>query len=286
MLSRFYHHALPLVLGLSLTGCQLELPSTEKDESSDGSQSEINDSRYQPTVGIRWQWQLKGSVNTGYNVALYDIDLFDSSKELISTLQESGRKVICYFSAGSYEEWRPDAGQFKAEAIGHTLDGWPDERWLDVRHPSLEPIMEARLDLAREKGCDGVEPDNVDGYNNESGFALSGDDQLAYNQFLAQAAHERGLSIALKNDLDQVEQLVDYFDFAVNEECFAYEECDKLKPFIDAGKPVLNVEYDMVLATDAVAQQALCEQANQLKFSTLILPLDLDDSFRIDCQDI
>ena len=77
--------------------------------------------------------------------------------------------------------------------------------------------MEARLDTAVAKGCDGVEPDNIDGYINESGFDLSGSDQITYNQFLATAAHERGLMIGLKNDLDQIEALVDSFDFAVNE---------------------------------------------------------------------
>lgn len=42
--------------------------------------------------------------------------------------------------------------------------------------------MQARLDLAVQKGCDGVEPDNVDGYQNNSGFPLTAQDQLAYNR--------------------------------------------------------------------------------------------------------
>ena len=49
---------------------------------------------------------------------------------------------------------------------------------------------------------------------------------------LADLAHERGLSIGLKNDLDQVADLVDHFDFAINEQCFQYQECHLLAPFV------------------------------------------------------
>lgn len=36
------------------------------------------------------------------------------------------------------------------------------KQWLDVTQISLlAPIMRARLDLAKSKNCDGVEPDNV-----------------------------------------------------------------------------------------------------------------------------
>lgn len=276
-IGRFFP-SLCLGLGSLLAGCQLELPA-EADPGSDASDA----TRYQPALDVSWHWQLKGPVNTGYDVELYDIDLFDTPRDRIDDLHNAGRRVVCYFSAGSYEDWRPDADRFHPEALGHTLDGWADERWLDIRHPNLEPIMKDRLDLAVEKGCDGVEPDNVDGYANHTGFNLTGDDQLAFNRFLAREAHARGLAIALKNDLDQVEALVDDFDFAVNEECFAYDECEALQPFIDAGKPVLNVEYDPVLATDTDARRALCERARHLKFQTLILPLDLDDSFRLSC---
>ncbi|GGX48424.1 endo alpha-1,4 polygalactosaminidase [Saccharospirillum salsuginis] len=270
----------PLYLGLaiSLSGCPLTLPG-----GTDPTDNAADRQRYQPALDVRWQWQLKGTINTDYDVELYDIDLFDTSSEQIAALQDAGRRVICYFSAGSYENWRPDAAQFNPESLGHTLDGWADERWLDVRDPSLEPIMKARLDLAAEKGCDGVEPDNVDGYANHTGFNLTGDDQLGFNRFLAREAHARGLAIALKNDLDQIEDLVDDFDFAINEECFAYNECEALTPFIEAGKPVLNVEYDWTLATDPEAREALCDRARQLNFRTLILPLELDDRFRFSC---
>ncbi|WP_037339086.1 endo alpha-1,4 polygalactosaminidase [Saccharospirillum impatiens] len=247
---------------------------------------------YQPVVGVTWQWQLLVSdgqpLNTDYDVTIYDIDLFDTAPSTIDALQASGRKVICYFSAGSYENFRDDEGEFDGDVLGNTLDGWPDERWLDIRSPNVHRIMEDRLDLAVEKGCNGVEPDNVDGYLNDPGFSLTANDQLAYNRFIANEAHRRGLAVGLKNDLDQVAELVEYYDFAVNEQCFQYDECAMLDPFISAGKPVLNAEYpeeddDLSLGDSSVA--ALCTNANSREFSTLVLPLDLDDAFRTSCQD-
>lgn len=235
-------------------------------------------------VGNSWHWQLQGDLNTGYDVDLYDIDLFDTDTQIIDDLKAQGRVVICYFSAGSWEDWRDDADDFEQAALGNPLDGWPGEKWLDVRASSLEAVMEARLDVAVEKGCDGVEPDNVDGYANDSGFPLSGNDQLAYNRFLASAAHERGLLIGLKNDLDQISELVAAFDFAVNEECYEYDECERLTPFIEAGKPVLHAEYAETLVNDPEARALFCDEMVAIGLSSMVLPLELDDSFRFVCD--
>jgi endo-alpha-1,4-polygalactosaminidase (GH114 family) len=234
-------------------------------------------------VGTTFQWQLSGTVDTSYDVALYDIDLFDSGSDLIGMLHDEGRKVICYFSAGSYEEWRDDAADFPQEALGKALDGWAGERWIDIRSPAVREIMKRRLDLAVQKGCDGVEPDNVDGFANDTGFYLSGADQLDYNVFLANEAHRRGLSVGLKNDLEQIGALEPRFDFALNEECHIYDECDALAPFIDAGKPVFNVEYDRRYVENPRNRERLCEDAAERGFTTLVLPLDLDDRFRYSC---
>jgi hypothetical protein len=239
---------------------------------------------YQPTAGTTWQWQLSGSLNSGYDAVIYDVDLFETSADLIKDLQTQGRKVICYFSAGSFENWRPDADQFSQDTLGSDLDGWPGERWLDIRSTDVAAVMSQRLDLAVQKGCDGVEPDNVDGYANASGFDLSAADQLAYNRWLAVEAHNRELAIGLKNDLDQIVDLVDDFDFAVNEQCFQYDECDLVAPFIDQGKAVLQAEYRQIYVDDATARESLCQDARTRQFSTLILPLDLDDAFRYSCE--
>lgn len=248
---------------------------------------------YRPDINSSWQWQLTGDINTSYSVEIYDIDLFDSNTTLIKSLQDDGKKVICYFSAGSYEDWRDDKDDFPPSTLGENMDGWAGEKWLDISNTDLAPVMRARLDLAVQKGCDGVEPDNMDGYINNTGFPLNADCQLAYNKFIANEAHLRGLSVALKNDLDQIIELEPYYDFAVNEQCSLYNECDLLQPFIDAQKPVLNAEYDndeddnnenkYITNSDNIRDN-LCADSQSREFKTLVLPWDLDDSFRYSCN--
>ncbi|MEZ4631558.1 MAG: endo alpha-1,4 polygalactosaminidase [Deinococcales bacterium] len=223
---------------------------------------------WQPKPGTSWQWQLQGTINTSFDVDMYDIDLFDTPVSVIEELHGDGRIVICYFSAGSYEAWRPDAASFPSEVKADKMAGW-DELWLDIRHLDLlGPIMKARLDLAVEKGCDGVEPDNVDAYSNRTGRPLTAQDQLSYNIFLAEEAHKRGLSIGLKNDLDQVLALEPYFDWALNEQCFSYQECNLLLPFIQNGKAVFGVEYEL-------SPNRFCNQANSMNMDFLKKTYDL-----------
>lgn len=234
--------------------------------------------RWTPTLADTWQWQLEGDLNLTYEVDVYDIDLFDTRASTIAELQAEGRRVICYYSAGSWEEWRDDADRFAEDAVGETLDGWVGERWLDVSHPTVLTVMAERLDLAAAKGCDAVEPDNVDAHDNDTGFALTRDEQLVYNRWTAEQAHARGLAVGLKNATGLVLDLVDAYDFAVNEECWSYDECDALLPFIDAGKPVFHVEYD-----DAFLAAGGCATTKTLGFQSLFLPLDLNDEFRTVC---
>lgn len=234
-------------------------------------------SRWQPRPGTSWQIQYTGDLNLTLDVQAYDLDLFDMSQSAIEQLHAQGRRVICYFSGGSWEDWRPDAGQFPPAVLGADLDDWPGEKWLDIRQlAALGPIMAARLDLAVQKRCDAVDPDNMDGYANESGFPLSAADQLAYNTWMAEQAHQRGLAVGLKNDLDQIPQLVAVFDFAVNEQCFQYNECALLLPFIQAGKPVFSIEYQG-------NPNQVCPQLNALDFDALFKRLELD-AWRVACR--
>lgn len=241
--------------------------------------------RWMPAPDSTWQWQLLGEVNTSYDVDIYDIDLFDSPRELIAQMHSEGRRVVCYFSAGSVEDWREDFAAFEEDDVGEPLAGWEGERWVDVRSPRVRTIMLARLDLARDKGCDGVEPDNVDGYDNDTGFPLSYEDQLVFNRFLASEARALRLAVGLKNNGPQVPDLVDYYDFALNEECHEYEECEDFAPFVAARKAVFNVEYRDSLDAATELAEEVCPRATAAGLVTLILPLDLDDAFRVSCVD-
>jgi hypothetical protein len=233
---------------------------------------------WKPKPGTSWQIQLNGALDTSLAVDVYDVDLFDTPAATITALHQRGHKVICYFNAGAHEDWRPDAADFPGGVVGSAMEGWAGERWVDIRSLALRKLLRARLDLAVQKGCDGVDPDNVDGYLHRTGFPLTAEDQLTFNRFLAEAAHARGLAVGLKNDMDQVPQLVQDFDWQLNEECFQRGECESLRPFIDAGKPVFSIEYG-----DASLAQRVCPQARALGFSTLVKPLELGAE-RIACE--
>jgi hypothetical protein len=232
---------------------------------------------------INWSWQLQGDLKIIDGVKLYDIDLFDTNTSTIDKLRQKGAKVICYFSAGSFESWRSDADKFPDSIKGKKMDGW-DESWLDIRSDALKSIIKSRLDLAKSKNCDGVEPDNVDGYSNDTGFDLSLSDQLRFNKFLSNEAHHRGLAIGLKNDLDQIQELEPFFDFALNEQCHEYHECNLLAPFAVHHKAILNAEYAEKYKNNTNgARDKMCQESLAAGTKTLILPLGLDGSFRIAC---
>ena len=200
---------------------------------------------------------------------MFNVDLFETPTSVVKDLHSQGRAVVCYMSAGSWEDFRSDAASFPDEVLREP-NGWPGERWLDIRRLDvLGPIMESRLDLCRSKGFDGVEVDNINGYTNNTGFPLSATDQPAYNRFLANAAHARGLSIGLKNNVEQVGALVSSYDFAINEQCDQYNECGLLKPFIDAGKAVLHVGYKL-------DTNSSCPATTALGFSSMKKHLNLD----------
>jgi hypothetical protein len=210
-----------------------------------------------------WQFQLQGKIDTSIKAPVYEVDGFDTSAATVRKLHSQGRKVICYFSAGSWENYRPDRGQFPKSVLGRKYDGYPDERWLDIRNyrKFAKPLV-GRFRMCARKGFDAVETDNVAGYQNPTGFPLTAADQLEFNRWLARQAHRFGLSIGLKNDPSQARQLVRDFDFAVVEECFQYNECGPFRSFIRAGKAVFAVEYE-------IPNRRFCQTAKQIRFSAI-----------------
>jgi hypothetical protein len=176
---------------------------------------------------------------------LYAEDGTSPNANAVKLVHSVGGHAVCYLSAGSWEDWRPDAKRFPKRVLGRELDGWTGEKWLNVREKAaLLSLMRDRAKLCRQAGFDAIDWDNVDGYANKTGFRISAKDQRTYNLALAKIAHEQGLSVGLKNDLAQVAVLEPSFDFAVNESCAAFNECELLAPFGRAGKPIVAIEYN------------------------------------------
>lgn len=242
---------------------------------------------WQPAPGTSWNYNLLNPINnTTPNITsgiqVWDIDLFDNPSSAITSLHATGQKVICYFSAGSYENWRPDAGNFTPADLGKPLDGWEGEKWLNTSSANVRDIMSARLDLAVSKHCDGVDPDNIDGYDNTNGLGLTQADAVNYMEFLAGAAHGRNLSIGLKNAGGILPLVLDFTQWSVNEQCVQYDECATYAPYIKAGKPVFHVEYPKGDNTDnnngvaAGTLTKICGDKTADGFSTIVKNMNLD----------
>lgn len=222
-----------------------------------------------PSPGTTWQWQLAGTIDLTVEAEVFDIDGFEASAALVAEIHDKGSRVICYISVGSWEDWRPDAGDFP-ESVKGKSNGWPGELWLDIRQLDiLGPVMESRLDMCRDKGFDAVEPDNIDAQSNDTGFPISYSDQIAYNTWLSEQVHARGMSIGLKNGAALVTDLVDLFDWALTEECYNYDECAAFSPFVAANKAVFHTEYQHNASE-------FCPRAVALGFSSMRKNWDLD----------
>jgi len=244
---------------------------------------------WQPPLRTSWDWVLSVVPKAPYrHVSMYDVDGFDATAADVAAMHRAGIKVVCYLSAGSFENWRPDAARFPARLLGKD-NGWPGEKWLDIRDAQREgsvllSIMSRRLDMCQQKGFDGVELDNVDGYTNRTGFPLSAADQLFYDATLANRAHRRGLMVLQKNDNAQIPQLLRYFDGALNEQCNQYHECTTKQngsfgydQYVAAGKPVFQAEYSL-------ARAKFCPKDDAANFNGVRFDLDLDGAVFRPCR--
>lgn len=239
---------------------------------SQGTFSKPSKDWWHPVVGLTWQWQLTGEPDLNVRTDVIDIDLY-VDQSVVDHFHRNGAKVIGYISVGSYENWRPDIDQFPDEVLGKDYEGWAGEKWLDIRRIDLlAPIMLARLDRIAAKGFDAVEPDNMQIWDNDTGFPLTYKDQLRYALWLADEAHQRGLAIGQKNATDQTRDLVEIFDFAITEDAFFYGCAEDMLPYIHANKPVFAAEY-----TDLPGDfKSYCIQSKKLGFSTILKQRDLD----------
>lgn len=222
---------------------------------------------------VSWVYQLTGSINSYLEIpTIYIVDMFDTDPASIRSMKEAGHTVICSVSAGISEDWRPDYSEFQSADMGNTVRGsGRSEHWLNIQSTNIRRIMLSRLDLAKQKSCDGVNFDGVDGYDNNTGFSLTRMHQLEYNQFLAFAAHDRKLIMALNNVPNLAVELSMVFDFAIAEQCFEFNECDKYNSFVQMQKPVLVAEYTSY-------SQNQCDRALDNKWSLVFLNEELDGS--------
>ncbi|KAI9328536.1 glycoside hydrolase superfamily [Obelidium mucronatum] len=195
---------------------------------------------------------------------LYDVDIETSAAKIAEIKTWGGAKVVCYFEAGTWVKTRPWASKYSgaAGATGKTVSGaigfpyeapYTNELWVNPSDPSVRSVMkDVILPFAKARGCDMVEPDNVQGFERDSyctgfeaktgancGSCKAGSPAnknfyidkkcdadykawLDFNKFLADSAHALGMGIALKNNHHQAAELVKYHDFVLAEQCTSF----------------------------------------------------------------
>jgi hypothetical protein len=219
---------------------------------------------------------------------VFDIDLwadpnltdgaFVVNEAAVDAIHAAGKRAICYVQAGTAERFRPDYPQLTAfdAACSGCLIGkpfsavFPNEYWVNLSNDEgqiafMLGIVEARVAACDAAGFDGVEFDVVDAYAQGAevtGFEISAETQLAYDQELANLAHRYGMTAALKNNLGQRIALLPYFDYAVNEQCHQFDECGDYAAWIAAGKAVFSVEY-------RIGPRKFCDEANAAGFGAI-----------------
>lgn len=213
-----------------------------------------------------WDWQLTEPLDLSVRVSLLITDMDGVSLEDVADLKARDVKPICYISVGTREEYREDAAAFPSETIGKALGNWPDEVYIDIRQPQIMQIMHARIDRCAAMGFVGMEGDNIDLHDSESGFPITEGDTVKYVRELARYAHRKGLIFGQKNAPELIPDLVEDADFLLLEQCFEYEFCKDAKPYLDAGKDVLAVEYSAA----NLDWDKICDQGNALGLHLLL----------------
>ncbi|WP_409146806.1 endo alpha-1,4 polygalactosaminidase [Pseudoxanthobacter sp. M-2] len=223
-------------------------------------------------------------------VEFLGLDGFDTPKRYVVDAGKRGIRTWCYLSVGTIENWRPDRKAFEAlnekqvkagrkPFIGKRYPEWEGERWLDVRrYKVFLPLMVDRLEMCRDKGFEFVEFDNLDAYENKTGFTIRKSDTVRYAEALAAEARRLGLKPMQKNVPELAEALEPHFDALLFEDCALYRFCGDAKPFVAAGKPVFDADYPEAWKDEGrrFDKAKACEQAKKAGVSMIFKRLDLD----------
>jgi hypothetical protein len=234
---------------------------------------------WQPTgAALEWQWEIdhplsfssvrdmgtgltafNGTKAPATNPVVYDIDGFDNPDTTVAKLHTMGKHVVCYIEVGAAESYRSDYSQFPPAVLGKTMQGYSQERYIDIRSPTVVTIIEARISMCAQKGFDAIEPDIDESYGNDlggsdgTGFKLTKSDEETYMMTLTAYAHGLGIAMWGKNPDDTgdsyAQDMVDTFDAILTEQCNQYDTCSALSGYTAKGKLVFNAEYSLSLGS-------------------------------------
>jgi len=216
----------------------------------------------------------------------------------IAELQAAGGIVVCHVDLGAIALDDPDASKFMGfevtppdrptaptvgSVIGWSVVGDPNKRYLDLRtasRPLWEAIMFKRLDLAKRLGCDGIDAAWMDQIDPGFPLVMSGADNDLTNYFreVVGQLHQRELSAGLRV-VSMVgktlsDGFVESYDFAIDERCAEFKDCDFVRRFAQERKAIFGLDYE----TDGVTDRDLDGEPDGISFASactrMNLPMD------------
>lgn len=201
-------------------------------------------SRWNPAPDAKFDLQFTTPMQLQRQVDFLVLDLADALPNEIQTVNDNGAAAVCYFNGGSVNTQDDDFELVEPLVIGRSLNTDPQERWLDIRQiDEIADLIRNRLDLCVDKGFQAALVGNLENFLFRSGFPIGQRQQLAFNQFIADEAHARGLGIGLWNSRSQITPLSNNYDFVLVSDCFSEGWCNETQPFVDMGKPAFIVEF-------------------------------------------
>jgi len=273
---------------LLMQGCYKKVDDNNDDRTTTTNPVTTGD-WYRPALKTKWSWQNEGNIEIIDNVSMYVVDLFTIEGSDITAIHDGGHKVMCVFHSAqvniSDDNSDPDQEKYDVDVRQNYTDDTNTSKWLDISQGSVRDNLTKRIDIAQEKGCDGVVPTDTYMYNiSGTGVTFDSDAQKKYNIRLANYAHDQNLTVGLKDDKSQIFSLVEYYDFALTRDCYALGHCDAYEYFVEKKKPVFDTELNTTYPLNSTIRNTMCADANKRKYSTIVVTYDLNGTYRDSCN--
>lgn len=229
----------------------------------------------------------------------------------IADLHAKSTIVVCHVGAGLIDLTDPDAMKFPGYAANPpnrpttlsdaTVIGWDTTNWqkpfgtsiryIDIRAAHADAVLalvEKRLDLAKQIGCDAVEADGIDQFKDGTGFPMATrDDELAYFSSIAAEAHRRELSIGMKNvynDGPAIDALPMIYDWMLVQRCAEQDDCSKESAFTGVMKAVFGLDIKAPDSSGLGIDPALaCPKYAPILIDGIVKDEALTSGFRSGC---
>jgi hypothetical protein len=203
---------LPLYTQVSIDLINLSLLNTLNDYYAPAfATSNVHDySSRLPALGSSWLYQpfMNGTMpfDASADVAVYDVDLRDVTKQQISALKGAGSVVICRILAGAALQHHSGSAHVQ---VGQSIlpksvsqgavPGKSGEVFINFGLPDVKHAIEILIERAASFGCDGAEYMRTQ-FTSFQSVAVDEPEQLAFHQWLTQTARTKGMFSVLRNE--------------------------------------------------------------------------------------